>query len=99
MSSLFSRLPPTITAALLCLLLALPVFADPASLSFVDCFSGNASAKLAVSDVYGQVLDSAELGRYLNLTVIGTSPQDIFGFTNLSSSLGERRPILLLWQN
>ncbi|KAJ6587795.1 hypothetical protein B0H10DRAFT_1831452 [Mycena sp. CBHHK59/15] len=72
---------------LVLLLLALPVFADPASLPFDDCFSGNESAKLTVSQVYGQVLRSKQLGTYLNLTVIGDSPEEIFGFTNSSSSL------------
>jgi hypothetical protein len=45
--------------------------------------------KLTVDEVYGQVLTSSELGTYLNLTVIGNSPQDILGFTDSSSSLGE----------
>jgi hypothetical protein len=45
--------------------------------------------KLAVDQVYGQVLTSAGLGTYLNLTVLGSSPQQIFGFADSSSSLGE----------
>lgn len=90
MSSLFGRLPATMSSALVSLLLILPVFADPASLPFDDCFSGNnVSAKLTVDEVYAQVLTSAELGTYLNLTVIGNSAQTIFGFTNSSLSLGE----------
>ncbi|KAJ7055094.1 hypothetical protein C8F01DRAFT_1030621 [Mycena amicta] len=87
MSRLFGCLPPSMAAALISLLLALPAFADPATLSFDDCFSGNSSMKLTVNQVYGQVLNSAELGAYLNLTVIGNSPQDISGFTDSSSSL------------
>ncbi|KAJ6536674.1 hypothetical protein DFH09DRAFT_1401069 [Mycena vulgaris] len=77
----------TTASALLCLFLGDAVLADPASLPFDDCFSGNVSAKLTVEQVYGQVLSSEQLGTYLNLTVIGTSAQDIFGFTNTSSSL------------
>ncbi|KAJ7094372.1 hypothetical protein C8R44DRAFT_645301 [Mycena epipterygia] len=87
MSSLFGRLPATMSSALISLLLVLPVFADPASLPFDDCFSGNVSAKLTVDEVYAQILTSAQLGTYLNLTVIGNSPEEIFGSTNSSSSL------------
>ncbi|KAJ7461987.1 hypothetical protein FB451DRAFT_1562577 [Mycena latifolia] len=71
----------------LILSLVLPVLADPASLSFDDCFSGNVSTKLTVDEVYGQVLTSEQLGTYLNLTVIGSSAQEVLGFTNSSSSL------------
>ncbi|KAJ7682056.1 hypothetical protein DFH06DRAFT_286322 [Mycena polygramma] len=71
----------------LALLLAVPAIADPASLSFEDCFSGNDTMKLTVDQVYGQVLTSAQLGTYLNLTVIGSTGQEIFGFTDSSSSL------------
>jgi hypothetical protein len=75
--------------ALFSLLFAGSALADPASIPFEDCFSGNDSMKLTVDEVYGQVLTSSELGTYLNLTVIGNSPQDILGFTDSSSSLGE----------
>ncbi|KAJ7681206.1 hypothetical protein B0H17DRAFT_943289 [Mycena rosella] len=74
-------------SALIWLSLVLSVLADPASLPFDDCFSGNVSAKLTVDEVYGQVLTSEQLGTYLNLTVIGTSAQNISGFTDSSSSL------------
>ncbi|KAF7302291.1 TRP domain-containing protein [Mycena indigotica] len=81
--------PRMVAATLLCSLFALPTFADPATLDFEDCFSGNSSVKLAVDHVYGQVLDSpsANMGTYLNLTLVGTSPQAIQGFTDSSSSL------------
>lgn len=87
--SLLGRLPASSSLALLALLLFRPVQADPATLPFEDCFTGNVSTKLTVDQVYGQVLTSAELGTYLNLTVIGNSAQEIFGFTDSSSSLGE----------
>ncbi|KAJ7265373.1 hypothetical protein B0H12DRAFT_1100516 [Mycena haematopus] len=87
MSPLFGCLPAPMSLALLSLLLLRPVFADPASIPFEDCFSGNASMKLAVDEVYGQVLTSSQLGTYLNLTVIGSSPQEISGFADSSSSL------------
>ncbi|KAF7335259.1 Membrane protein [Mycena sanguinolenta] len=73
--------------AVLSLLLLRPVLADPASLPFEDCFSGNASMKLTVDEVYGQVLTSSQLGTYLNLTVIGSSPQEISGSADASTSL------------
>ncbi|KAJ7167799.1 hypothetical protein C8R46DRAFT_995999 [Mycena filopes] len=85
--SLLGRSPAPMGVALIALLLLRPVRADPATLPFEDCFTGNASTKLTVDQVYGQVLTSAELGTYLNLTVIGNSAQEIFGFTDSSSSL------------
>ncbi|CAK5263174.1 unnamed protein product [Mycena citricolor] len=67
--------------------LAIPIIADPATLPFTDCFNGNASAKFSIDKVYGQVLTTDQTGTYLNLTVIGSSPQEIFGFVDSSSSL------------
>ncbi|KAF8914339.1 hypothetical protein CPB84DRAFT_1759012 [Gymnopilus junonius] len=54
-----------------------------------DCFdeSDNVDQKFNVSTVYAQVLQNADFGNYLNLTVVGTSPQDILGVTNDSTSL------------
>ncbi|KAK1224510.1 hypothetical protein PQX77_012589 [Marasmius sp. AFHP31] len=57
-----------------------PVLSDPASLPFNDCFDsrrGNASQKLTVSQVYGQVIETSDRESYLNLTVIGSTPQEI----------------------
>ncbi|KAF9266234.1 hypothetical protein L218DRAFT_897250 [Marasmius fiardii PR-910] len=65
---------------LLFLLFTNPVLSQPASLSFNDCFDsrrGNVSQKLNVSKVYGQVVETAKDESYLNLTVIGSTPQDI----------------------
>ncbi|KAK7062337.1 membrane protein [Favolaschia claudopus] len=88
MSRLFARLPPSMSLLVLSLLLLpAPAIADPATIPFQDCFNGNTSMKLAVDQVYAQVLDSEGLGTYLNLTVVGSSPLDIFGFTDSSSSL------------
>lgn len=56
---------------------ALNVYADPATLSFDDCFvpSGNNTAqKLTVTKVYGQILQDELSNDYLNLTVLGTTP-------------------------
>lgn len=66
------------------------VLADPASLPFQDCFNepGSLGQKFNVNTVYAQVLQNADLGDYLNLTVLGTSPQDILGRVNNSTSLG-----------
>ncbi|KAF8231414.1 hypothetical protein L208DRAFT_1399050 [Tricholoma matsutake] len=68
--------------ALLLLFVAPRVFADPATLDFNDCFSGNASQKLSVSSVYGQVVNHE-----LHLVVLGQTPLEIDGFTNFSKSL------------
>lgn len=72
--------------ALLLLFVAPRVFADPATLDFNDCFSGNASQKLSVSSVYGQVVNHE-----LHLVVLGQTPLEIDGFTNFSKSLGKDR--------
>ncbi|KAF8076772.1 hypothetical protein FPV67DRAFT_1472632 [Lyophyllum atratum] len=87
MSSVFSILSTLL--ALLGLLLLPRVLADPAIVQFTDCFDddSNPALKLDISTVYAQVLDNDELGRHLNLTVLGTSPQEIQGFTNTSTSL------------
>ncbi|XP_006456700.1 hypothetical protein AGABI2DRAFT_188538 [Agaricus bisporus var. bisporus H97] len=80
-------LPPS----LLSLLLALLPFAHagPATLPFKDCFDDTTSQaqKLNVSTIYAQVLQNNDLGEYLDLTVLGQSPQQIFGMTNTSGSL------------
>ncbi|KAF7317470.1 Membrane protein [Mycena kentingensis (nom. inval.)] len=74
-------LPPSL---LVVLLGALHAGADPATLPFEDCFSGNATNKMSVNEVYGQVLAS---GTHLNLTVIGSSGQPVLASDNNSSSL------------
>lgn len=74
--------------SLLCLLDV--TLADPASTPFQDCFneSDNFGQKFNVSTVYAQVLQNADMGNYLNLTVFGTSPLPILGLVN--TSLGMR---------
>lgn len=65
---------------LLFLLFINPVHSGSATLSFNDCFDsrrGNLSQKLTVSKVYGQVFETVEDVSYLNLTVIGITPQEI----------------------
>jgi hypothetical protein len=75
--------------ASLAAVLSLPfVAASPAVAQFDDCFSGNSSLKATVSTVYAQITDSGPLGRHLNLTVLGQSPQQIVGLANDSHSLG-----------
>lgn len=54
------------------------VVAEPATLPFTDCFSGNPSHKVQVSTVYGQTLSN----RYLNFTIIGDTPIDIISASN-----------------
>lgn len=68
---------------------AVVVQADPASLPFTDCFSGDGVRKLTVSTVYGQVVRGVD-GKSktgLNLTIFGENPQEIVGSS--SSSLCE----------
>lgn len=74
------------------LLLCLPhVHSDPAVARFTECFDedGGVTPRLQISTVYAQVLQNNDLGNYLNLTVLGSSPQPILGFTNTSGSLGK----------
>lgn len=53
------------------------VVAQPANLQFSDCFSGNDSLKLQISDVYAQLLHGDPQGAHLNFTLIGQTPQEI----------------------
>lgn len=74
------------------LVLLIPcTLADPATIPFQDCFDEPESVgqKFDVNTVYAQVLHNDEWGKYLNLTVVGTSPQEILGLANGSSSLCE----------
>ncbi|KAF9534607.1 hypothetical protein CPB83DRAFT_901584 [Crepidotus variabilis] len=65
------------------------VFGNPASLAFQDCFDDptSESQRLQVDNVYAQVLQNNQMGHYLNLTVLGSSPRDILGLSNTSTSL------------
>lgn len=69
-------------------LLSTNAVAQVATPRFTDCFSGNPSLKLNVSAVYAQITTSESLGRLLNITVVGQSPQVIEGTANSSSDLG-----------
>ena len=66
------------TVGLLFLLFVSPVVAEPATLPFTDCFSGNPSYKVQISTVYGQTLSD----RYLNFTLIGNTPIEIVSTNN-----------------
>lgn len=66
-------------------LFILQVLAQPATLPFSECTAGNAidpSLKINVSTVYGQIVTNDELGRHLNLTVIGDTGQTIIPISN-----------------
>ena len=72
------------------LVLLIPyTLADPATIPFQDCFDEpkNIGQKFDVNTVYAQVLHNDEWGKYLNLTVVGTSPREILGRANGSLSL------------
>ncbi|EPQ58976.1 hypothetical protein GLOTRDRAFT_135976 [Gloeophyllum trabeum ATCC 11539] len=62
-------------------------YAQPATVPFHDCFSGNHDVKLNVSTVYAQLLQNDSLGKYLNVTVLGESPQNISGRADGSNNL------------
>lgn len=91
MRLLAHKLPPYLSALILTLLFqhAAPVTADPATVPFTDCLDSEASQaqKLNISTVYAQVLQNNDLGTYLNLTVLGQSPQTILGLANTSTNL------------
>ena len=67
------------------------VTAQPATLRFNDCFSGDPAAKLNVSNVYAQLLHTDQNESILNLTVFGRTGQEILGSSNQSNSLGQSR--------
>ena len=61
------------------------VIAQPASLSFTTCATGNdidPARKINVSTVYGQVINNNVQGKYMNLTVIGNTGQEIIPISN-----------------
>jgi hypothetical protein len=93
-SSTMARRPSTtilfifISSFLSCFIGFGSVRAQPAALQFQDCFTGNDTLKINVATVYGQILTSSPMQKFLNLTVFGESGQVIAGFSNESSSLG-----------
>ncbi|KAI6024474.1 hypothetical protein EDC04DRAFT_249060 [Pisolithus marmoratus] len=66
---------------LLLVLLPLAVSAQPATLPFNDCFTGNVAQKMSVDTVYSQIVD----GQRLNLTVLGQTAQQIIGDANTTN--------------
>ncbi|KDQ64151.1 hypothetical protein JAAARDRAFT_166156 [Jaapia argillacea MUCL 33604] len=74
---------------LLSLLLLWPtqIRCQPATLQFDDCFTGQQDQKLNISTIYGQVLESESMGRYLNFTILGDSPANISGYASDSNNL------------
>ena len=80
----------TLRGILLSSLFVLPALAQPATLSFNECTSGNPidpALKINVSTVYGQIVTGEDLGRHLNLTVIGNTGQDIIPLSNTTGKL------------
>ncbi|KAL4247126.1 Transient receptor potential channel Flc/Pkd2-like protein [Abortiporus biennis] len=70
---------------ILCFLLLLSCFqctlAQPANLTFSDCFSGNSSLKLNISNVYAQ-MHKHDGGALLNFTLLGQNPLPIVAASN-----------------
>lgn len=67
-----------VTVGFIFIFILSPVVAEPATLPFTDCFSGDVSHKLQITTVYGQTLSN----RYLNFTLIGNSPVQIVSANN-----------------
>ncbi|KAK7696206.1 hypothetical protein QCA50_000859 [Cerrena zonata] len=65
--------------------------AQPATLAFDDCFTGNTSQKLNVSTLYAQFQKNGPQGTVLNFTLLGNSPvvieQSSGGSTPVASTL------------
>lgn len=88
----FLSFPHSLISLVCFLILPSHVVADPATVPFQNCFdpgSNSSHWRFNVSTIYAQVLQDEVWGHYLNLTVLGESPEDILGLTNTSSSLGE----------
>jgi len=85
------------TKLLISVLLCLIPFtiADPAQLRFSDCAASttNSSRKFNVETVYGQVLHD-EATPYLELVVIGSSPEEIVGYYDGGTKLGAFHALL-----
>ncbi|PCH40942.1 hypothetical protein WOLCODRAFT_137091 [Wolfiporia cocos MD-104 SS10] len=65
-------------SALVTLSLSLLTAAQPAQLQYADCFwDSNTTLKFDISQVYAQVLDEPSGGKYINFTVLGSTPQEI----------------------
>ncbi|KAG6331376.1 hypothetical protein ID866_7714 [Astraeus odoratus] len=54
--------------------------AQPATLPFDDCFTGNSSQKMSVDTVYSQVVDD-----HMNITVFGQTTEEIVETTNTTT--------------
>ncbi|KAJ7584349.1 hypothetical protein C8J56DRAFT_1005041 [Mycena floridula] len=76
-------------AAILLFLSLHHVLADPATLSFNDCFdsTANVSQKMSISSVYAQIQEDAQNDMILRLSVLGNSPTNIVGFAPDSTRL------------
>jgi hypothetical protein len=79
---------PMLGALLLLGLTSCLVTAQPATLQFNDCFSGDPAAKLNVSHVYAQLLYADQNESLLNITVFGKTGQEILGQSTSTTSLG-----------
>ncbi|EGN92046.1 hypothetical protein SERLA73DRAFT_117887 [Serpula lacrymans var. lacrymans S7.3] len=75
------NLPRLLIALSLSLYYSGLTLAQPATLQFYDCFTGNASQKLSVDTVYAQYLPN----EVLNITVLGQASQQILGTANTTS--------------
>ena len=64
--------------------------AQPAVLQYTDCFSGsNTTQKLNISTVYGQLLTEPH-ATWLNLTLIGSTPDTILEASNGSDPVASK---------
>ena len=67
-----------VTVGVIFILSVSSVVAEPATLPFTDCFSGDPSHQVQISSVFGQTLSD----RYLNFTIIGNTPIQIISASN-----------------
>lgn len=74
------------------------VLAQPAPLQFQDCFTGSSTdQKLNITNIYAQFFPDTDGQAYLNLTLLGTTPQTIVEASNgsdaVASESGRRRRV------
>lgn len=63
--------------------------AQPATLSFSDCASGEIpSQQINISSVYGQIITDDSLGKHLNLTLVGASGAAIIPISTVTGLEG-----------
>lgn len=68
--------------------------AQPATIPFTSCFSGNTSLQLNVSTVYAQFFSESSRGPYLNITLLGQNPQQIIAASDQADPVASMQAFL-----